>query len=140
VSKPKYYSQWNPAPGRGITTGSDSLVSRVPVLSNSARIGQMMLTGMQIDARNVGYDYRHDEALPESITVRPGRTSDVVELMNYISVFGARLREAVSTLNAQPETGADGKDGKVTQPTQPLMPGTPATAAAGVDAPPTEAG
>jgi len=131
----KFYSQWNPAPGRGINTGSESLVSRVPVLSNSARIGQMMLTGMQLDANRVGYDYRHDEALPEKITVRPGRTSDVVELMNYISVFGDRLREAVSTLNAQPEPGADGQDGKVPQPTPPLMPGAPAKAAAGVDAP-----
>lgn len=132
---PKFYSQWNPASGRGICTGSDSLVSRVPVLSNSARIGQMMLTGMQLDANRVGYDYRHDEALPESITVRPGRTSDVVELMDYISVFGARLREAVSTYNAQPEPGADGKDGKVTQPTPPTVPGAPATAAASVDQP-----
>ena len=135
----KYYSQWNPAQGRGINTGSDSLVTRVPVLSNSARIGQMMLTGMQIDANHVGYDYRHDEALPESIVVRPGRTSDVVELMDYIGTFGARLREAISTHNAQPEPSADGKDGKVTKPTPPLMPGAPAIAAASVDEPATPA-
>lgn len=134
---PKFYSQWNPASGRGIITGSDSLVSRVPVLSNSARIGQMMLTGMQLDANRVGYDYRHDEELPESITVRPGRTSDVVELMDYISVFGARLREAVSTFNAQPEPGAygDGKDGKVTPPTPPTTPGSLGKDAASVDQP-----
>lgn len=92
-----FYSRYRPAKGRGMSTGPDTLVSAVPVLSTSAKIGQMMLTGMRIDAINYGYDYQADEKLPDEIVVRPGRAADVTELMSYITSFGERMREAMAT-------------------------------------------
>ena len=66
-------------------TGDTTLVTRVPVVSNSDRIVQMLMTGNYLMAGKVGYDFEADDKLPQHIEVRPGRGCDIVtKLIMYL--------------------------------------------------------
>lgn len=87
-------------------TGDKTLVTRVPVVSNSDRIVQMLMTGNYLMAGKVGYDFEADDKLPQRIEVRPGRGCDIVTKLDYVSAFQARLREHITGLAAARQESA----------------------------------
>ena len=87
-------------------TGDQTLVTRVPVVSNSDRIVQMLMTGNYLMAGKVGYDYEADDKLPQTIEVRPGRGCDIVTKLDYVAAFQARMREHITGLVAAQQESA----------------------------------
>lgn len=91
-------------------TGDQTLVTRVPVVSNSDRIVQMLMTGNYLMASKVGYDYEADDKLPQRIEVRPGRGADIVTKLDYVAAFQDRLKQHITGLvSSKAEAEAEAK-------------------------------
>lgn len=99
-------------------TGDTTLVTRVPVVSNSDRIVQMLMTGNYLMAGKVGYDFEADDKLPQHIEVRPGRGCDIVTKLDYVSAFQARLREHITGLVAARQDSVNDEPPKDEPPKQ----------------------
>lgn len=87
-------------------TGSVSPVVNVPVMSNTERIAQLILSGQMLEAGRVGYEYGPDDKIPDNAYPRPGRNADITTLLGYIEHIGAKLREHVASVNQKKKEAA----------------------------------
>lgn len=104
-----FYTQYNqPANRTREMTGSETLVTKVAVLSNAERIAQMLLNGQMLEAYKIGYEFGPDDQIPENFRTRPGKGADIVTVMEFMESFGERIRNFAQDLNKSASNAQNG--------------------------------
>lgn len=91
-----YFSQRSPAALILEPVSSETLVSDVPVKSNSERIVDSLLNGSLVNASNHGYDYRFDSELPQNMNAVDLRTLDITEKLDLFQAINEHTKEHIS--------------------------------------------
>ena len=104
-------------------TGTDTLVTQVPVMSNSALVGRSILAGQYIEAAKVGYEFGPQDKLPKEISVRPSKSADVVTLLDYIHDFRQRIDQKIRDHKKSVEDAANAAPDASDRPQEPVSDG-----------------
>lgn len=99
-----------PEPNNGI-----SLVSNVQVKPNSVKILDAIMAGSMIEARNVGYDFREGDKLPDLISAYNTRSMDIVDRLQVVHDVRNCIETYIQTAAAQ-------KREEATKPTEQFNP------------------
>lgn len=119
-------------------TGEDSPVVKTSVRGNAEKLAQMLLAGQYVEGHRLGYEFGPEDAIPEEIMVRPGKSADIVQVLDFAADLGARIRASTRSQEAKNETKPDGvraeaREGKEGS-SEASGTGIPANKATGVDA------
>lgn len=120
------------------TTGDDTPVVKTPVRGNAEKLAQMLLAGQYVEGQRLGYEFGPEDAIPEEIMVRPGKSADIVQVLDFAADLGARIRASIRSQEAKNEAesagvrkeAGEGKEGS----SEASGTGIPANKATGVDA------
>lgn len=74
-----------------------TVVTRVPVESNSSRIAQGILSGALLQAGRLQYDYMNDKDIPENFDPHNFQAMDVVEKLEYARILNEKVQEYIRT-------------------------------------------
>nr|QJB19718.1 MAG: hypothetical protein [Microvirus sp.] len=113
--KNQYQKQLDMCKQKHELTGEDSLVVKTAVRGNAEKLAQMLLAGQYVEGQRLGYEFGPEDAIPDTITVRPGKSADIVQVLDFAADLGARIRASIRSKEAKIEaepTGVREEDGK----------------------------
>lgn len=94
-----FYTIYNPAPLRLEKSSSKTLVTEVPVMGNSERIAQSLISGALINADRLGFDFQADEKLPERFNTFNLRGADITEKLEFLEYINGAVSEHMKKKN-----------------------------------------
>lgn len=102
-----FTTQFTPTKFKPEENSGISLVSDVKVKPNSVKILDAIMAGSIIEARNIGYDYKVGDKLPDLITAYNTRSMDIVDRLEVVSDV-RRCIEGFISKSAQAKIDAKG--------------------------------
>ena len=93
-------------------TGDESPVVKTQVRGNAEKLAQMLLAGQYVEGQRLGYEFGPEDAIPDTIMVKPGKKADIVEVLDFAAELGARIRASIRSQEAhsEAESGGFGKE------------------------------
>lgn len=106
--KNQYQKQSEMAKQKHEETGDESLVVKTQVRGNAEKLAQMMLAGQYVEGQRLGYEFGPEDAIPDEIRVRPGKSADIVQILDFAAELGSRIRASIRSQEAKSETVTNG--------------------------------
>lgn len=106
--KNQYQKQPEMAKQKHEETGEESLVVKTQVRGNAEKLAQMMLAGQYVEGQRLGYEFGPEDVIPDEIRVRPGRSADIVQVLDFAAELGSRIRASIRSQEVKSETVTDG--------------------------------
>lgn len=106
--KNQYQIQPEMAKQKHEETGEESLVVKTQVRGNAEKLAQMMLAGQYVEGQRLGYEFGPEDVIPDEIRVRPGRSADIVQVLDFAAELGSRIRASIRSKEGQVEAKSTG--------------------------------